>query len=123
MALLAVVALRVSSNRSRANAPSPVSADVLATGERLYQDSCATCHGVEGGGAAQAGIPAPPLDGSAHAWHHPDRQIIGLIRDGGVQMPAVGARWSDPEVEAVLAFVKSRWEPWQREQQPGAIGE
>lgn len=92
-------------------------------GQDLYQSSCAVCHGSEGGGFATAGIPAPPLDGSAHSWHHPDSQIIGWIRNGGVQMPAVGAGWSDDEIRAVMAYFKQWWEPWQQEAQSGDVGE
>lgn len=97
--------------------------DVLALGETLYAQSCASCHGPVGEGFAQAGVPAPPLDGSAHSWHHADDQILGLIRDGGSIMPAVGRDWSDAQRTAVLTFVKTRWEPWQRDRQPGTIGE
>lgn len=118
-----MIAIRVSTSVPSADASTPVPPDVLAVGETIYQDTCATCHGVDGEGAAQPGLPAPPLDGSAHSWHHSDSQIIGLIRDGGAQMPAVGAGWSDDEVEAVIAFMKARWAPWQRESQPGTIGE
>ncbi len=102
---------------------SSVSPEVLEAGAEYYQTNCAVCHGVGGEGNAQAGIPAPPLNGSAHSWHHADDQIIGLIRNGGVVMPAVGADWSDEQVHAVLAHVKNWWEPWQRETQPGTIGE
>lgn len=120
--LAAFVGVRIAASLSAAGSSS-VSAKVLAEGEVLYQNGCAACHGSEGEGSSQAAIPAPALDGSAHAWHHSDEQIVGLIRRGGSQMPAVGAAWSDDEVEAALAFVKSRWAPWQREQQVGTIGE
>lgn len=122
LALLAFVGVRVASSLP-SDGSSRVSTEVLAAGEALYQNGCAACHGSEGEGSAQPTIPAPPLDGSAHSWHHSDAQIVGLIRQGGTQMPAVGASWNDDEVEAVLSFVKSRWAPWQREQQPGTIGE
>jgi len=97
--------------------------EALALGETLYAETCASCHGPAGEGFARAGVPAPPLDGSAHSWHHADDQILGLIRDGGSIMSAVGRDWSDAERAAVLTFVKTRWEPWQRDSQPGAIGE
>lgn len=101
----------------------PVSQELLAVGEELYQTTCATCHGSQGGGFAAPRVPAPPLDGSAHSWHHPDAQIMSWIREGGVQMPAVGAAWSDDEVRAVMAYFKQWWEPWQQEAQTGGVGE
>lgn len=106
-----------------ANAGAQVDPAVLAAGATIYADTCASCHGAAGEGFAQPNVPAPPLDGSAHSWHHSDEQIVGLIRRGGTQMPAVGATWTETEVEAVLTHVKSRWAPWQRDAQPGTIGE
>ena len=95
---------------------------MLALGETIYSANCASCHGAEGEGYASIQN-APALNGSEHSWHHPDEQIIGLIRQGGMQMPAVGADWSDKEVEAVLGYVKAWWTPQQRKAQAGTIGE
>lgn len=85
---------------------------LVAEGETYYQANCATCHGTDGAGDARAGIPA--LNGSMHAWHHPDSQIASLIRQGGVQMPAIGPDWSDEDITAVLAYIKQWWTPEQR---------
>ena len=101
---------------------STVPNEVLALGETIYSANCTSCHGAEGEGYASIQN-APALNGSEHAWHHPDEQIIGLIRQGGMQMPAVGADWSDEEVEAVLSYVKAWWTPQQRAAQAGTIGE
>ena len=99
-----------------------VSTEVLELGETIYSANCAACHGAEGEGYASVQN-APALNGSEHAWHHPDEQIISLIREGGMQMPAVGADWSDEEIEAVLSYVKAWWTPQQRNAQAGTIGE
>lgn len=107
----------------RAGGANLPSAEIVATGASLYAESCASCHGAAGAGFARAGVPAPPLDGSAHSWHHSDTQILGLIRDGGSIMPPVGRDWTDAQRTAVLTYVKTRWEPWQRERQSGTIGE
>ncbi|MEX2502483.1 MAG: cytochrome c [Trueperaceae bacterium] len=123
LAVMAVIAIRVYESPPRAEATSTVSQEVLDEGAELYQASCASCHGTDREGSALASMPAPPLDGSAHSWHHSDEQIVGLIRRGGRVMPAVGFDWSDEQVEAVLAYVKSGWEPWQREAQQGSLGE
>jgi len=88
------------------------SAEQLARGEQAFQANCATCHGATGAGNPRAGVPA--LNGSMHAWHHPDSQIAATIRQGGLMMPAVGADWSDEQVMAVTAYIKEWWTPQQR---------
>lgn len=102
---------------------SPIQTEVLDLGRTIYQANCAQCHGTEGAGYAQAGMQAPALNGSEHSWHHSDEQILGLIRKGGKTMPAVGAQWSDEEVEAVWAYVKQWWSVQQQQAQQGDIGE
>lgn len=81
----------------------------VARGRDIFQASCASCHGSEGRGNPSAGVPA--LDGSMHAWHHPDSQIAGFLRDGVGDMPAVGSDWDDNEIRDVLAYVKQWWQP------------
>ena len=96
---------------------------ILALGERLFQANCASCHGVYGEGHADENLIAPAVNGSEHAWHHGDEQILGLIQGGGRFMPAVGAEWTQEEREAVWIYAKHWWTPEQREFQPGDLGE
>ena len=96
-----------------------VSAETLSLGADLYSATCATCHGTQGAG--QGNVPA--LNGSQHAWHHSDEQLISQIRQGGMGMPAVGADWSDEEVDAVVSYIKAWWTPQQRDAQAGTLGE
>ena len=49
-------------------------------GQKLFQQNCSTCHGAYGEGAKnwrtpdeQGKNPAPPLNGTGHAWHHSTR--------------------------------------------------
>ncbi len=95
----------------------------LALGETIYKSNCIACHGEDGSGYAQPDIPAPAINGTEHAWHHPDEQILALLQQGGNLMPAVGANWSNEEREAVWAYVKQWWSPQQRKAQSGTIGE
>ncbi len=83
----------------------------VALGQTIFQANCSSCHGVDGSGYAQENIPAPAVNGTAHAWHHTDAQISGWIRDGVGQMPAIGTDWSDDEIDAVLSYIKQWWGP------------
>lgn len=93
---------------------------VLAHGERVFQANCAVCHGAHAQGApnwerpgADGKYPPPPLDGSAHAWHHPRSALQQVIKDGTVRlggdMPAWGGKLSDRDIDAVIAWFQSRW--------------
>lgn len=117
-----VIALAIafwpSGGGSEAGSYPTYSEEAIATGEQYFQANCATCHGSDGAGNTQAGIPA--LNGSMHAWHHPDSQIAGLIRHGGISMPAIGPDWSDEDITAVLAYIKQWWTPEQRAAQAQA---
>ncbi|NVK40741.1 MAG: cytochrome c [Oceanospirillaceae bacterium] len=108
----------------------------VAAGEEIYQENCASCHGTHLQGQPDwqkpmpnGRMPAPPHDQSGHTWHHPDRLLFDIIRDGMVppqappgyesDMPAFGERLGDDDIAAVLAFIKSRWpqkiRDWQAE--------
>jgi len=119
VAAVAIVS-RLGTGGAAAPAYPTYSAEQVAQGEQYFQANCATCHGVTGAGNAREGIPA--VNGSMHAWHHADSQIAGLIRQGGVMMPAVGPDWSDDEVTAVLAYIKEWWAPQQRATQARISG-
>ena len=98
----------------------------VALGERLYVQHCASCHGARLEGQPQwqrrlpnGRMPAPPHDESGHTWHHPDNVLFGITKGGLVpphapagyesDMPAFGAKLSDDEIWAVLAYIKSHW--------------
>lgn len=109
-------------------------AELIAVGEQVYQANCATCHGAAGEGqpnwksrGADGLYPAPPHDPSGHTWHHPDEQLLDIIRRGGQAvygseaspsgMPAWGDRLTEQDIEAVLAYIKTMWGNEEREYQ------
>ncbi len=106
-----------------------------ARGLAIYRRHCIECHGEHGQGQAgdwrvrdaEGHYPPPPLDDSAHAWHHPTAVLLEAIRDGSPQgqgkMPAWQGKLSEQEMQDVVAYIKSLWSDevyrlwWKMEQQ------
>lgn len=105
-----------------------VTAPMRPTGREIFAAHCALCHGAEGAGQSNwhianddGTLPAPPLNGDGHTWHHPDGLLYRIVSQGGAQfespsdpgfksaMPAFGDRLSHEEIIAVLTYVKSLW--------------
>ena len=93
---------------------------VVNHGAQLFQQNCAVCHGINAEATAdwkepnaQGVYPPPPLDGSAHAWHHSIPQLARTIKQGGVAlggvMPPFAEKLTDQDVIAVIAYFQSKW--------------
>lgn len=112
---------------TRAIDADPDDAVKVARGKAVYEQHCASCHGAQLEGqpnwrnrAASGRMPAPPHDASGHTWHHPDRVLFGITKEGLVagkyappgyqsDMPGFGNVLSDTDVWSVLAYIKSTW--------------
>lgn len=92
----------------------------VSAGARVFQENCAACHGKRAEGAdnwRKAGpdgnYPAPPLNGSGHAWHHPLNMLFHTIKNGSPggqgNMPAWAGKLTDEEIVAVIAWFQSKW--------------
>ena len=92
----------------------------LVLGEKIYRQHCAMCHGQNAEGApewrkrdADGFYPAPPLNGSGHAWHHSVSVLKQMILEGSPQgqgkMPAWGDKLMAVEVDAVIQWFQSQW--------------
>jgi mono/diheme cytochrome c family protein len=98
----------------------------VARGASLYRQHCASCHGANLEGQpdwrsrrVDGRLPAPPHDDSGHTWHHSNRVLMAITRDGMVppeappnyasDMPAFRTVFSDEDIRAVLSFIESRW--------------
>lgn len=112
----------------------PHDAQLVAQGAALYAKHCASCHGANLEGQANwrerkadGKLPAPPHDASGHTWHHPDRVLFRVSKEGMAwvgdpnyqsDMPAFAGVLSDQEIQAVIAFIKNHWpEPVRAQQQ------
>lgn len=93
---------------------------MIVRGGQLFSENCATCHGDLAQGAANwrapgpnGKYPAPPLDGSGHAWHHPTTALVRTIKFGtlaiGGGMPAWKDKLSDEDIGAIIQWFQSRW--------------
>lgn len=101
----------------------PVSA-TAQDGAALYLEHCASCHGAQLEGQpdwmqrnADGLLPAPPHDSTGHTWHHSDRQLLRIVRDGlaaiapgyRTAMQPFGNILTDTEIQAVLDYIKGTW--------------
>lgn len=90
-------------------------------GKTTFDKHCLVCHGKAGGGIvkdwrkrqADGNFPAPPMDGTAHTWHHSPTQLLRTINDGGVQfggqMLGFKNQLSEAEKQALLDYIYSLW--------------
>ena len=62
---------------------------------------------------ANGKFPPPPLNGSAHAWHHPQSVLVDTIRNGtaklGGNMPAWKDKLSNEQINDIIAWFQSKW--------------
>ncbi len=62
---------------------------------------------------ADGKFPAPPVNGTAHAWHHSPDTLMNTINNGGVKlggwMPGFKDKLSEAEKQAVLKYVHDLW--------------
>ncbi|MCE2470015.1 MAG: cytochrome c [Dehalococcoidia bacterium] len=126
--LLASALLAACSSSGRGEAPTPGGAQAIPTGAELFAANCAVCHGASGEGQPNwhirkpdGTLPASPLNGDGHTWHHADGLLYRIVSGGGKTledpaypsfksaMPAFGDRLSRDEIVAVLTYIKSLW--------------
>ena len=85
------------------------SGEQKALGSEVFAQNCAVCHGAQ----AQGTVEDWPLNGSAHAWHHPQEILLQVVNYGGEslggKMPAFIDVLDDAEKLAAIAYFQSFW--------------
>ncbi len=92
----------------------------VTIGKQLFLKNCAVCHGDKAQKTvewkkplADGAFPPPPLNGSAHAWHHPKSKLKEIVAKGGTlydgNMPPFKDVLSDSEQFAVMAYFQNFW--------------
>jgi len=97
------------------------SKDQVAQGGLVFAANCAICHGSNAEGITEdwkqrlddGSFAPPPLNGSAHAWHHPNSMLIQVIDNGGAafggKMPAFKDALQEAEKLAAIAYFQNYW--------------
>ncbi len=66
----------------------------IQLGNITFEKNCISCHGKAGQGLvkdwkktqANGKYPAPPINGTAHAWHHSPKALLTTINNGGIKI-------------------------------------
>lgn len=81
----------------------PAGADAaLEEGRDIWADSCARCHGADGGGGSGVKL----SDGRAEELHPEIETMIEVISDGRGAMPSFSSSLDPDEIEAVARYVR-----------------
>ncbi|MCB1859157.1 MAG: cytochrome c [Gammaproteobacteria bacterium] len=92
----------------------------ISRGNPLFQEHCASCHKPDASGTpnwretnVEGKYPPPPLNGTAHTWHHPLSVLRRTVSVGGVPlggtMPGFSDRLNAQQIDDILAWVQSHW--------------
>ena len=92
----------------------------IKRGEMVYAANCVGCHGPNGEATPdwrKPGLdgkyPPPPLDSTAHAWHHSTEVLKKTILKGTPpdigSMPAWEGKLTEQQVDDVIVWIKSLW--------------
>jgi len=104
----------------------PDNIGVVSLGRQIYDQNCASCHGLDLEGELSwrqrkknGRFPAPPHDAFGHTWHHTENVLFNITKYGPAaligdptyqsDMPAYNDILSDTEIVAALSYIKSRW--------------
>ena len=120
--IVAVFGSQITKSDRSALQADPGNVQQVAAGKVVYDENCASCHGLSLEGERNwrrpkpdGGFRAPPHDETGHTWHHPDDSLFQITKEGGRPynprsgMPGFKSILSDDEIWSVLAYIKSRW--------------
>ncbi len=89
-------------------------------GKPVFSTNCSICHGIDAVSTPQwrkpmddGRYPPPPLNGTAHTWHHDLASLRRQIKRGGAKyggwMPALGDSLKPEQLDEVIAYIQSLW--------------
>ncbi len=92
----------------------------VESGRLVFTKNCAVCHKSDASGTPDwkkrlddGFFPPPPLNGTAHAWHHSISVLKEYIADGGAsmggRMPGFKDKLRESEMLDAIAYFQSYW--------------
>ncbi len=110
----------ISGNHSTTMIKQNFNSEQIMRGEKVYVANCMGCHGPNGVGTpdwrkpnSDGKYPPPPLDGTAHAWHHSTDVLKKTILKGTPpeigSMPAWEGKLTEQQIDDVIVWIKSLW--------------
>lgn len=96
------------------------SEEQVDAGQKVFSNNCAICHGQNAQKTvnwkktlADGSYPPPPLNGSAHAWHHPYSQLFRIVSNGGKsydgKMPPFKDKLTPKQREEAISYFQHFW--------------
>lgn len=94
---------------------------ILQQGKQLFQTHCTQCHGQNAQGITEdwrvrdenGKYPPPPLNGTAHTWHHPLPVLVSMIENGTLEMGGAMPPWKDKlsrdQILTIIIWLSSLW--------------
>lgn len=93
----------------------------VSLGAKTFKNNCAICHKDDASGTKEwkqrlsdGSLSPPPLNGTAHTWHHSFKTLKTMINEGGAgfggKMPSFEHKLLDEEIEAIIAFFQNKWD-------------
>lgn len=87
----------------------------ISLGQKVFKKNCSRCHGEKAEKTKNLkellpgkSYPPPPLNGAAHAWHHPMEVLRRTIDNGGIpfggKMSAFKDKFTEKEKLAAIAY-------------------
>lgn len=84
----------------------PTGPEVPISGEQLYNQYCARCHGVDGVPTKDAPTASSFAD-ARFVGTLSDEGMKGVIRSGRGQMPGFGEQFTEATLQVLVAYVRS----------------
>ena len=92
----------------------------VSSGKQVFKKNCAPCHGKNADKTKKwkkllpnGSYPPPPLNGTAHASHHPMKALLSTINNGGIpfggKMPPFKNKLTEEEKLTAIAYFQSFW--------------